>query len=237
MDEGDSEEEGLELGNGMIYGRRAPGKADPKPKPGGAPQGNGRGTGGSGSTGSGGGTGGAGGSGGGGPSDSSGGPPDDPNKGRKRGHDDNDDPDDDPNKKPKLDPVPQRRGPRQKQAKPRGGKGGKQPRLRNQQYTGPCLAYDEQYPKVDNTKPIFYINRTKERTELGHVNLPWTDAQIRKCHKARMDGRLVRAKRFRPGTTALKEIRHFQKSTALLIRRLPFQRLVREIAQDFKIDL
>ena len=40
--------------------------------------------------------------------------------------------------------------------------------------------------------------------------------------------------RYRPGTVALREIRRFQKSTELLIRRLPFQRLVREIAQDFK---
>ena len=36
---------------------------------------------------------------------------------------------------------------------------------------------------------------------------------------------------------ALREIRHYQKSSALLIRKLPFQRLVREIAQDFKTDL
>lgn len=43
--------------------------------------------------------------------------------------------------------------------------------------------------------------------------------------------------RFRPGTVALREIRKFQKSVALLIRRLPFQRLVRELAQDFKNDL
>ncbi|KAH0725806.1 hypothetical protein KY284_001671 [Solanum tuberosum] len=33
------------------------------------------------------------------------------------------------------------------------------------------------------------------------------------------------------------EIRKYQKSTELLIRKLPFQRLVREIAQDFKTDL
>ena len=31
------------------------------------------------------------------------------------------------------------------------------------------------------------------------------------------------------------EIRKYQKSTDLLIRKLPFQRLVREIAQDFKV--
>ena len=36
---------------------------------------------------------------------------------------------------------------------------------------------------------------------------------------------------------ALHEIRHYQKSSALLIRKLPFQRLVREIAQDFKMNL
>jgi histone H3 len=41
----------------------------------------------------------------------------------------------------------------------------------------------------------------------------------------------------RPGSVALREIRRFQKSTDLLIRKLPFQRLVREIAQDFKKDL
>ena len=43
--------------------------------------------------------------------------------------------------------------------------------------------------------------------------------------------------RYRPGTVALREIRRYQKSTELLIRKLPFQRLVREIAQDFKQDL
>jgi histone H3 len=43
--------------------------------------------------------------------------------------------------------------------------------------------------------------------------------------------------RYRPGTVALREIRRYQKSTELLLRKLPFQRLVREIAQDFKSDL
>ena len=38
--------------------------------------------------------------------------------------------------------------------------------------------------------------------------------------------------RYRPGTVALRKIRRYQKSTELLIRKLPFQRLVREIAQD-----
>lgn len=40
--------------------------------------------------------------------------------------------------------------------------------------------------------------------------------------------------RWRPGTAALKEIRRYQKSTEFLIKRLPFQRLVREITNDTK---
>lgn len=39
------------------------------------------------------------------------------------------------------------------------------------------------------------------------------------------------------GTVALREIRRYQKNTDLLIRKLPFQRLVREIAQDYKNDV
>jgi histone H3 len=45
------------------------------------------------------------------------------------------------------------------------------------------------------------------------------------------------SRRYRPGTKALREIRHFQRSTQLLLRKLPFQRLVREIAQLYKSDL
>lgn len=40
--------------------------------------------------------------------------------------------------------------------------------------------------------------------------------------------------RFRPGTVALRQIRKYQKSTELLIRKLPFQRLVREVMQELK---
>jgi histone H3 len=42
--------------------------------------------------------------------------------------------------------------------------------------------------------------------------------------------------RFRPGTVALREIRKFQKGTDLLLRKASFERLVREVAQDFKSD-
>ena len=43
--------------------------------------------------------------------------------------------------------------------------------------------------------------------------------------------------KWKPGTRALREIRFYQKSTALLLRRIPFLRLIREVAQDFKMDL
>jgi histone H3 len=43
--------------------------------------------------------------------------------------------------------------------------------------------------------------------------------------------------RYRPGTVALREIRKYQKSTDLLIKKLPFNRLVREIAHEIKPDL
>ncbi|KAK3508273.1 hypothetical protein QTP70_018319, partial [Hemibagrus guttatus] len=54
---------------------------------------------------------------------------------------------------------------------------------------------------------------------------------------ARATGGMKKPHCYRPGTVALREICHYQKSTELLIRKLPFQRLVREIAQDFKTDL
>ena len=50
-------------------------------------------------------------------------------------------------------------------------------------------------------------------------------------------GGVKKPHRYRPGTVALREIRKYQKSTDLLIRKLPFQRLVKEIAQDYKSDL
>jgi histone H3 len=50
-------------------------------------------------------------------------------------------------------------------------------------------------------------------------------------------GGVKKPHRYKPGTVALREIRKYQKSTELLVRKLPFQRLVREIAQEFKTDL
>jgi histone H3 len=50
-------------------------------------------------------------------------------------------------------------------------------------------------------------------------------------------GGVKKPHRYRPGTVALREIRKYQKSTELLIRKALFKRLVRKIAIDFKSDL
>ena len=49
---------------------------------------------------------------------------------------------------------------------------------------------------------------------------------------ASQQGQQKKPHRYRLGTVALREIRRYQKSTELLIRKLPFQRLVWELAQD-----
>ena len=57
------------------------------------------------------------------------------------------------------------------------------------------------------------------------------------ARKSALAGGVKKPRRYKPGTVALREIRRYQKSTELLIRRLPFQRLVREIAQDLSGDI
>lgn len=70
---------------------------------------------------------------------------------------------------------------------------------------------------------------------LGHPKL--TRATKTKATAKANAGAVKRPHRYRPGTVALREIRKYQRGTDLLIRKLPFQRLVREIAQDLRADL
>jgi len=70
---------------------------------------------------------------------------------------------------------------------------------------------------------MFSLSFSKSRKALYEIPFQAAAGGVKKPH------------RFRPGTVALREIRRYQKSTELLIRKLPFQRLVREIAQDFKV--
>ena len=212
-DEDSSDSEGLELVDSTTVGKKAAGGAGSsgggKPRKKSAAGGHSSGAGGSGS---GDGTHAGGGS---GPSTSGSGGVG-RSGGRKRGRDDDSD-DDDPNKRRKT-----------------GDEGGP---------PKPMVARKEPrkagtvYPLINRKLPVLYISRPKERTLLGHRMLDWTPEQKRKIHEARMQGRQVKPHRYRAGTAALMDIRHFQKTSSLLIRKLPFQRLVREIAQDYKTDL
>ena len=70
------------------------------------------------------------------------------------------------------------------------------------------------------------VQKKKGKAQGGGKTLPPSQQPTRK------------PRRYRPGTVALREIRRYQKSTELLIRKLPFQRLVRELAQDLgKINI
>ena len=66
--------------------------------------------------------------------------------------------------------------------------------------------------------------RKQLATKVARKNAPWQGG-IKKPH------------RYRPGTRALMEIRQYQRTTPLLLRKLPFQRLVREVTYEFKTDL
>ena len=90
--------------------------------------------------------------------------------------------------------------------------------------------------------------RTKQtaRKSTGGKCPRWDEAALvarvgvkaaRKSAPAPKQGGVKKPHRYRPGTVALREIRRFQKSTSLLIRKRPFQRLVREIAQTCAVDL
>lgn len=70
--------------------------------------------------------------------------------------------------------------------------------------------------------------RSEKMNQDGDGGRSWKGVKM--PHKTKKNGK----KSYRPGQLALKEIRRFQHSTEKLIRRLPFQRLVREIANDLK---
>jgi histone H3 len=64
-----------------------------------------------------------------------------------------------------------------------------------------------------------------------------TKSLSHKAARKTLTGRVKKPRRYKPGTVALRQIRRYQRSTELLIRKVPLQRLVREIAQNFKSDI
>ncbi|XP_067883301.1 histone H3-like [Heterodontus francisci] len=85
---------------------------------------------------------------------------------------------------------------------------------------------------------MFYQNGQNQARKSTGGKAPRKKLATKAARKSRpATGGVKKPHRYRPGTVALREIHRYQKSIQLLIRKLPFQRLVREIAQDFKADL
>ena len=98
-----------------------------------------------------------------------------------------------------------------------------------------CIAH-QQYLLSPIKAPMARTKQTARKSTGGKA--PRKQLATKAARKsAPATGGVKKPHRYRPGTVALREIRKYQKSTELLIRKLPFQRLVREIAQDFKTDL
>ena len=106
-----------------------------------------------------------------------------------------------------------------------------QPRLGGLQYQGPCLMAGQRYPPVNRTITPLRVVKARTFRPDGRIEIvDWMEEQVRDCHNTRMKGQQVLHRRYHPGMMALKEIRHYQKFMGFLIRKLLFQRLVREIA-------
>lgn len=78
----------------------------------------------------------------------------------------------------------------------------------------------------------------KKSCTLNNVSIGTNASEVRKGPKKIDNEDEVKPPDYRnsSGAKALKEIRYYQSTTALQLKRLPFQRLVREICQGFKND-
>ncbi len=77
------------------------------------------------------------------------------------------------------------------------------------------------------------MSRTKQ-TAIKSTNRPIRNVLKNKVARrnAPSSGGIKRPFRYKPGSVALREIRKYQRSTELLIRKTPFQKLVREITES-----
>ena len=101
-----------------------------------------------------------------------------------------------------------------------------------------CTPQDSLYFREKMVKTKQTARRTRESSKLPRK--PLKNKSLRKTlqnPRGPKTGGVKKPMQYRPGTVALREIRRYQKTGKLLIRTLPFARLVREIAQDFKTDL
>ncbi|KAI9552334.1 hypothetical protein GHT06_022699 [Daphnia sinensis] len=88
--------------------------------------------------------------------------------------------------------------------------------------TGGSLARNQVINKITARKSTTRQSRTRTSNE--------------RPTQTQQHGRGLR-RLYRPGAVAIRNIRRYQNSTRLLIPKLPFQRLVRDIAREFKLNL
>ncbi|ORY87262.1 histone-fold-containing protein [Neocallimastix californiae] len=115
------------------------------------------------------------------------------------------------------------------------------PRRRLVQRTSLSADNDNDNENEGNTNS----NRDNSNDSNDEIHSSYSNHQTRTATSARrtyskkvptktsmVSGKITKKRRYKPGSLALKEIRKYQRSTQLLIRKLPFARLVREIATD-----
>lgn len=89
------------------------------------------------------------------------------------------------------------------------------------------MAKTKQTPRKRNNLTAFKFPRPIRTYGRGEFELP---ADIQKARRKRTT--VKQQRRFRPGTVALRQIRKYQRTSELLIPKLPFRRLVRSIATN-----
>ncbi|KAG5342532.1 hypothetical protein C0989_000660 [Termitomyces sp. Mn162] len=105
---------------------------------------------------------------------------------------------------------------------------------------GPSGSSKRKAPQTDSDPPTPAPKRSKTATARkstgGRPPRSSTAGPASAAGQQGADPSHKKPHRFRPGTVALREIRKYQKSTDLLMRRLPFSRVVREISLDMITD-
>ncbi|EFP75972.1 centromeric DNA-binding histone H3-like protein cse4 [Puccinia graminis f. sp. tritici] len=89
--------------------------------------------------------------------------------------------------------------------------------------------------KTSNQRPDKSPTNPVSKTGTKPLKKPRKSVEKKRTSDAASASKSKKPHRYRPGTVALREIRHYQKSTDLLMRKLPFARLVREIAMDYAL--
>ena len=84
---------------------------------------------------------------------------------------------------------------------------------------------ERRVPSKPTSKKIATKGGKQPHKHMLHRLLKWTSAT----------GGIKKPHRYHPGLLALHEIRRYQQSTKSLIRRTPFNKLIKEISQEYRI--